>query len=53
MEQVSPGGIVIIDDYYDWDGCATAVHEFLANRRLPFRITTSGCAFFRVSAGSR
>ena len=27
---VAPGGIVIIDDYYNWDGCARAVNEFLA-----------------------
>jgi O-methyltransferase len=28
---VSEGGIIIIDDYQAWDGCAHAVHEFLAN----------------------
>jgi hypothetical protein len=27
--QVAPGGVVIIDDYEPWDGCARAVHEFL------------------------
>ena len=27
---VAPGGIVIVDDYYNWDGCARAVNEFLA-----------------------
>ena len=27
---VTPGGIVIIDDYYNWDGCARAVNEFVA-----------------------
>jgi O-methyltransferase len=27
---VAPGGIAIIDDYYNWDGCARAVNEFLA-----------------------
>jgi O-methyltransferase len=26
---VAPGGIVIVDDYYNWDGCARAVNEFL------------------------
>lgn len=26
---VAPGGVVIIDDYEPWDGCARAVHEFL------------------------
>jgi O-methyltransferase len=27
---VAPGGIVVIDDYYNWEGCARAVNEFLA-----------------------
>jgi O-methyltransferase len=29
---VAPGGIVIIDDYYTWDGCARAVNEFIFAR---------------------
>jgi hypothetical protein len=37
-DQVSDGGLVILDDYYAYDGCAAAVHEFLAARRLPDRI---------------
>jgi hypothetical protein len=28
--QVADEGIIIIDDYQPWDGCARAVHEFLA-----------------------
>jgi O-methyltransferase len=31
-------GIVIIDDYYAWDGCALAVHEFLGAHRLNHRL---------------
>jgi hypothetical protein len=27
---MSPGGVVILDDYDDWTGCRTAVDEFLA-----------------------
>lgn len=26
---VTYGGVVIIDDYYVWDGCAKAIHEYL------------------------
>ena len=37
-DQVSPGGWLIFDDYYVWDGCTIAVHEFLARRQLPDRI---------------
>ena len=32
---VAPGGIVIIDDYYNWEGCARAVNEFLAGVASP------------------
>jgi hypothetical protein len=28
---VAERGIIIIDDYHAWDGCAHAVHEFLAH----------------------
>ncbi|MGH7934335.1 MAG: TylF/MycF/NovP-related O-methyltransferase [Candidatus Binataceae bacterium] len=29
---LAPRGVVIIDDYRAWDGCARAVNEFLANQ---------------------
>ena len=32
-DRVSDGGIVVIDDYYDYGGCKTAVDEFLSGRR--------------------
>jgi len=44
---VVPNGFVIFDDYDTWDGCATAVHEFLGRRRLGHRILHDGCAYFR------
>jgi hypothetical protein len=28
--RLSPGGIMVIDDYFYWSGCRTAVDEFLA-----------------------
>jgi O-methyltransferase len=37
-DNVIPGGIIIMDDYYAWDGCARAVHDFLSKRNLPDRI---------------
>lgn len=30
---VLPGGIIIIDDYYAWEGCTRAVHDFLSKRK--------------------
>jgi hypothetical protein len=37
-DQVAAGGFVVFDDYYTYDGCAIAVHEFLGRRRLSHRI---------------
>lgn len=36
--QVVSGGIIIIDDYYAWEGCSKAVHDFLSKNNLPCRI---------------
>lgn len=38
FDQVRPGGLVILDDYLVWDGCARAVHDFLSRRRARERI---------------
>lgn len=37
---VSEEAIVIVDDYYAWDGCARAVHDYLSKRNLSYRITS-------------
>lgn len=37
---VAEGGMVIIDDYYRWEGCTWAVHEFLARHRLKHPLVT-------------
>jgi hypothetical protein len=36
--KVSIGGIVVLDDYYTWEGCAKAVHDYLSSIRSPSRI---------------
>ncbi|WP_281322658.1 TylF/MycF/NovP-related O-methyltransferase [Flavobacterium aestivum] len=36
---VAEGGIIIIDDYYAWDGCSRAVHDYLSKNNLPLRIS--------------
>jgi O-methyltransferase len=33
-DKVSPGGYVIVDDYYSWDSCRRAITDFLAARGL-------------------
>lgn len=31
-ERLSPGGVIVLDDYHDYGGCKAAVDEFLAQR---------------------
>ena len=38
MPLVSEGGVVIMDDYYAWDGCARAVHDYLSSADAAYRI---------------
>jgi O-methyltransferase len=46
--RVVPGGLVIIDDYDPWDGCARAVHTFLAEQPSTDRILRfRGVAYLR------
>jgi len=46
---VATGGVVILDDYYTWDGCTRATHEFLYRHDLPYRIERRfGGASFRI-----
>ena len=37
-KHMAKGGVIIIDDYYAWDGCSRAVHDFLAAEKLALRI---------------
>ena len=49
-DSVLPGGLILIDDYYHWDGCTKAVHEFLTTRQTTERIRQGrigGVAFIR------
>lgn len=35
--RLPPGGVMVIDDYYHWSGCRTAVDEFLAAHPEQYR----------------
>lgn len=35
---VAEGGVIIIDDYYTWDGCSKAVHDYLSEVKSPSRV---------------
>ncbi|WP_120496535.1 TylF/MycF/NovP-related O-methyltransferase [Kiloniella sp. EL199] len=32
-DQVVEGGLILIDDYHDWQGCSLAVHDYLATKK--------------------
>jgi hypothetical protein len=49
-------GVIILDDYYHWDGCALATHDFLSANRLCYRIRslpTFHCAWMVKQAHRR
>lgn len=37
-EKVNVGGMIIFDDYFAWDGCSKALHDFLSMNKLADRI---------------
>ena len=45
--KVSPGGLILIDDYNFWEGCSKAVHDYLSKHNLSDRIhqTENGVAY--------
>lgn len=55
LDQVVEGGLVVVDDYYAFDGCRLAVHEFFSERQLTYALeSVTGppadqleCAVFR------
>ena len=50
--RVSPGGYVIIDDYYSWESCRRAVSDFLRDAGIQpqIRQIDGGGAFWKVEA---
>jgi len=36
--QLNTGGLLVIDDYYSWDGCSLAVHEHLFKVKSTMRL---------------
>lgn len=48
--QVAPGGLIVLDDYYTWDGCSRAVHDFLSRRSAVERIRSRGDVGYLIKA---
>lgn len=42
FDRVTPGGLIILDDYYAWDGCSRALHDFLSRRSAVERVRNLG-----------
>lgn len=42
FDRVAVGGLIVLDDYYVWDGCSRAVHEFLTKRQAVERVRNLG-----------
>ena len=54
--KVAENGLILIDDYYTWDGCSRAVHDYLSKNNLPLRIsqTPAGVCYIKnTKQGSR
>jgi hypothetical protein len=51
FDHMAPEGIVVVDDYYTWDGCSRAVHDFLSRRSAVERVQSFGdvCFLRKVS----
>jgi len=46
-----PGGLIIIDDYYAWEGCSAAVHDFISNNKINANIHQSfGVCILSIAA---
>jgi O-methyltransferase len=45
-DSVCAGGLIILDDYYTWDGCSRALHDFLSKRSAVERISDDGGVCF-------
>lgn len=41
-DYVVPGGLILLDDYYTWEGCSRALHDFLSCRQASERIRALG-----------
>lgn len=45
-KRLSPGGVIVVDDYHDWSGCRAAVDQFLEERG-DFRLEDGANAILR------
>lgn len=39
---LAPKALILVDDYFDWEGCARALHDYLSETKSTMRIRISG-----------
>jgi O-methyltransferase len=52
FDRVVPGGLIILDDYYTWDGCSRALHDYLSRKSATERIQSFDGICFLVRSKS-
>lgn len=52
FDRVAPGGLVVLDDYFAWDGCSRALHDFLSRRSAAEKIRSLGETCYLVKLPS-
>jgi O-methyltransferase len=45
---VNPNGLIVVDDYYIWDGCSKAVHDYLSEHKRSERIASHENVCFMI-----
>jgi O-methyltransferase len=50
FDKVALGGVIILDDYYSWDGCSKATHDFLSQRSAVERIRALGSVCYLIKS---
>ena len=42
VPHLAPKALILVDDYFDWEGCARALHDYLGETKSTMRIRQSG-----------
>jgi O-methyltransferase len=50
FDQVAENGIIVLDDYYTWDGCSRAVHDFLSRHSAVERVRNLGDVCYLIKS---
>lgn len=50
FHQVVPGGVILVDDYFMWEGCSKAIHHFLDREHRTERIQSCNDVCFLIKS---